>query len=111
MDWFLYDNGLRHERVKSISELKDEVLNLKDIVIKILQKCDTRFHAKCNYLEKKDFSLETKLNHLSQYCRRNNLELSGIPASVEDKDVESTVSSILSDIDVTVAGLDLTRIA
>ena len=51
-------------------------------------------------MEKKVVSLETKLNHLDQYGRRNNLVLSGIPNTVEDKDLESTVSSILSDIDV-----------
>ena len=51
-------------------------------------------------MEKKVVSLETKLNHLDQYGRRNNLVLSGIPDTVEDKDLESTVSSILSDIDV-----------
>ena len=63
----------------SISELIDEVLNLKDIVIKNLQKDNARLHAKCNYLEKKVVSLEAKLNHLDQYGRRNNLVIPGIP--------------------------------
>ena len=71
--------------IKSISELKGEVLNLKDIVVKNLQEDNAKLHAKCNYLEKKVVSLETKLNHLDQYGRRNNLVLSGIPDTVEDK--------------------------
>ena len=48
----------------SISELKDKVLNLKDIVIKNLQEDSTRLHAKCNYLEKV-VSLEARLYHLN----------------------------------------------
>ena len=53
-------------------------------------------------MEKKVNPLETKLNHLDQHGKRNNLVLSGILDAVENKDLESTVSSILSDIDVTV---------
>ena len=93
--------------MKRINELKDEVLNLKDIVIKNLQEDNARLHAKCNYLEKTVVSLETKLTHLDQYGRQNNLVLSGIPDTAEDKDLESTVSSILSDIDVTVGPQDV----
>ena len=46
--------------VISISELKDKVLNLKDIVIDILQEDNTRLHAKCNYFENIVVSLENK---------------------------------------------------
>ena len=93
--------------IKSISELKDKVLNLKDIVIKNLQEDNTRLQAKSNYLEKKVVSLEAKLNYRDQYGTGNNLVLSGIPDTVEDEDLESTVSSILSDIDVTVGQHDV----
>ena len=58
-------------------------------------------------MEKKVVSLETKLNQLDQYGRTNNLVLFGIPDTVEDRDLESTVSSILSDIDVTVGPHDV----
>ena len=93
--------------IKSISELKDEALNLKDMVIKNLKEENARLHFKCSYLEKKVVSLETKFNHLDQHGRGNSLVLSGIPDTVEDKDLESTVSSILSEIDVTVGPLDV----
>ena len=66
---------------KSISKLKDKVLNPKDVVI-------TNLHKE-NYLQEKVVSLgtkETKRNHLDQFGRRNNLVLSVIPDTVEDKD-------------------------
>ena len=53
------------------------------------------------------FLLETKLNCPDHYGRRNNLVLSGNPDTVEDKDLESTVSSKLSETDVTVEPHDL----
>ena len=74
--------------MKSINELKDEVLNSKDTVMKNLQEGNARLHAKCNYSEKKVVSLETKLNHLDQYGRKYNLVLSGIPDTVENKVLE-----------------------
>ena len=98
---------LEQNIIKGISELKDEVLNLKNIIIKNLQEGNARHDAKCNYFEKKVVSLEAKLNHLSQYGRRNNLVLSGIPDIVEDKNLESTVSSILSDTHVSIGPHDV----
>ena len=49
----------RQNIIKNISELKYEVLNLRDIVIKNLQQDNTRLHAKSNYVEKKFVLLET----------------------------------------------------
>ena len=40
------------------------------------------------------------------WLKKNNLELSSIPTTVEDKDLESTVSPILSDINVTASSYD-----
>ena len=93
--------------IKGICGAKDQVLNLKDIVMKNVQEGNTRRYAKWNYLEKKAVSLETKLNHLDQYARRNNLVLPDIPGTVENKHLESTVSSILSDTDVTIGPHDV----
>ena len=76
---------LEQNIIKSICEAKDEVLNLKDIVIKNVQEGNTRCHGKWHYLEKKVVSLGTKLNYLDQYFRRNNLVLTGIPDTMEKK--------------------------
>lgn len=73
---------LEQNIIKSICEANNEVLNLKDIVIKNVEG-NTRRHAKWNYLEKKVVLLGTKLNHFDQYFRRNNLVLTGIPDTME----------------------------
>ena len=48
MDWFLYDNGLRHERIKHIS-LEDEESIDESKVNKISNLSTTKltFHANC----------------------------------------------------------------
>ena len=46
--------------------------------------------------------IESSHDALEQYGRRNNLVISGIPDSIQDSELESTVTSILSDTDVNV---------
>ena len=46
--------------------------------------------------------VESSHDILEQYGRRNDLVISGIPDSAQDTDLESTVTPILSDIDVNV---------
>ena len=46
--------------------------------------------------------IESFHDAFEQYGRRNNLVISDIPDSVHDSDLESTVTSILSNIDVNV---------
>ena len=61
-----------------------ELLNVKDVMIKNLQAENERLREKFSYLHKKVTSLKINQNKLEQYGRRNNIEVSGIPDSVED---------------------------
>ena len=54
------------------NNLKEEIVNLKDIVINRLQDENERLRAKCSNLENKVVTLEQNLNSLGQYGRRNN---------------------------------------
>ena len=89
----------------SVSSLRDEFLNLNLnlnlIVIKRLQDENTRLQNKCTSLEDKVTSLEENLNSLDLYGKKNNIVPSGLPECVADGELEATVASILSDIDVT----------
>ena len=88
--------------INNINNLKDEIINLKDTVIKRLQEENERLRVKCQQLENRVTPIESSHDALEQYGRRNNLVISGIPGSVQDSDLESTVTSILSDIDINV---------
>ena len=89
--------------VQSIISLTDEIINLKDIVIKNLH----NEKKKCEKLENRVAILESNHNDLAQYGRRNNVVFSGIPENVPDNNLESTVISVLSDIDVQLEPSDI----
>ena len=52
--------------LQNITNLKDEVINLKDIIIKNLQGENKRLKTKVNILENKVIDLETQNNHVDQ---------------------------------------------
>ena len=87
--------------------LKEEIINLKDIVIKRLQEEKKKLREKCSKLENDVVSNESSVNALEQYGRRNNIVVSGIPGHVSERDLEETVISVLSDIEVNVSADDV----
>ena len=78
--------------MQNITNLKDEVINLKDIIIKNLQDENKHLKTKVNVLENKIIDLEIQNNNLDQYnySRRNNVEISGIPQSVSDNQLQES---------------------
>ena len=84
----------------SINGLSDEILNLKNIVIKRLREENEKLHDKYNKLGKRVLFLGKDINSLNQYGRRNNIVFTGIPDILQDDELEEAVKSFLSDIDV-----------
>ena len=93
---------LEENIINCINNLKEEIINLEDLVIKRLQDENESLRAKCSTLENKVVTLEQNLNSLGQYGKRNNLVFSGIPESIPGNQLENTVSSILLDIGVSI---------
>ena len=72
-----------------VRSTKDEVINLKDVIIKRLQDENELLPAKCNKLENKAVCLESSINQVEQYDRRNNTVIYGIPDDINDNDLKS----------------------
>ena len=87
--------------------LNKELLNLKDVIIKDLQLENQRLRMKVKNLENKVMPLEINGNHLEQYGKRNNLEITGIPDDVSDENLEEKVIQVLSEIQVNVSSSDV----
>ena len=98
---------LEENIASSINSLRDKITNLKGIIIKKLHQDNERLRTRCSKLENKLVSLETSTTALEQYGRRNNLVLSGILDTTADDELESTVISVLGDIDVEVESSDI----
>ena len=90
-----------------VRSMKDKFLNMKDVIIKCLQDENTLLRSRCSKLEDKVVSLESSVNQVEQYGRRNNIVISGIPDDVADDDLEDVVTSIMEDVDVIVKNGDI----
>ena len=55
--------------MQNITNLKDEVINLKDIVIKNLQEENKRLKTKVNVLENKIIDLKIQNNNVDQHSQ------------------------------------------
>ena len=85
-----------------VRSMKDKLLNMKDVIINCLQDENALLRSRCSKLEDKVVSLESSVNQVEQYGRRNNIVISGIPDDVADDDLEDAVTSIMEDVDVIV---------
>ena len=74
--------------------------------MKNLQEENKRLQKRGSVLDKKVISIESRHNILEQYGRRNNLEITGIPDSVPQRDLENKVVDILNAIGVNVSNDD-----
>ena len=88
------------------TEPKEEINNLKAVIIKRLQDKNVILRDRCSKLEQKLVEFEYSTNNLKQYGRRNNKIISGIPDSVDNNQLEDSVK-ILTDINVNVKSNDI----
>ena len=85
-----------------VRSMKNKFLNMKGVIIKCLQDENALLRSRCSKLEDRVVSLESSVNQVEQYGRRNNIVISGIPDDVADDDLEDAVTSIMEDVDVIV---------
>ena len=79
-------------------DLKNELINLKDIVIKFFLEENKVLSIKAKQLEVQVIETETNLNNLDQYGRHNNLQVTEIPIDIGNQELENNVVKILGSI-------------
>ena len=89
------------------TEPKEEINNLKAVIIKQLQDKNVILRDRCSKLVQKLVEFECSTNNIKQYVRRNNIIISGIPDSVDKNQLEDSVTEILTDINVNVESNDI----
>ena len=87
--------NIEDNTIKNVNSVIDENINLKETVIKWLQEDNEKLRDKCPKLENKLNTVETSLDALQQYRRSNDIVITGIPDSVQETDLESTMPSII----------------
>ena len=73
--------------VGNFHDLRDEFINMKNIIIKKLQAENAQFKETIANLQHKVIILETVMNSVEHYDRRNNIEITGISDNIEDKNL------------------------
>ena len=86
--------------------LDNELINLKDVIIKNLQVENEFLRKTVNVLENKVLTLERKHNSLEQFGRRNNSETFGIPDSILDQNLDEKFVGIFNEICVDLSPKD-----
>ena len=99
-------SSLETKLLAHFDEVQNELLNIKNIIMKNLQEENKRLQKRGSVLDKKVISIESRHNILEQYGRRNNLEITGIPDSVPQRELENKVVDILNAIGVNVSNHD-----
>ena len=91
---------LKAELVGEFLSVKDEIINLKDVIIQNLRNECNRLNNVVSEMSLMIVHLESNYNSLEQYGRRNNLEISGIPDSFDQTNLEDKVVEIFDKIGV-----------
>lgn len=102
-------DDFRQDFKSNIERLQNEIISIKETVIQNLLEENKRLRKKIEKLESKNDDVQEDLveverhsHNLDQYTRRNNIEISGIPNSVKDKDLEGKCIDIFSSVDIDV---------
>ena len=86
---------------------RDEFINMKNIIIKKLQDENAQLKETIANLQHKVIILETATNSVEPYDRRNNIEITGIPDDIEDKNLEHSVIEIFKAADIQISHNDV----
>ena len=98
---------LRTDLVGNFHDLRNEFINMKNIIIKKLQDENAQLKETIANLQHKVIVLETAMNSVEQYDRRNNIEITGIPDDMEDKNLEHSVTEIFKAADIQISHNDV----
>ena len=93
--------------VGNLHDLRDEFINMKNIILKKLQDENAQLKETIANLQHKVIILETATNSVEQYDRRNNIEITGIPDDIEDKNLEHSVIEIFIAADIQIFHNDI----
>ena len=78
------ENSQRHVNDIITKEINESVMSIIGSIIDALKEENFRLQQKVQHLENKLLDVEIAENKLEQYTRRNNIEIQGIPTSVQD---------------------------
>ena len=109
------DNSIESEASKkSVSETQINIimkeLNDMKVYMKSIEYKNSCLQKEIKRLTERQYDVESRFNSLSQYSRRENIELHNVPESILPKKLENHVLKVLNSIGVMVESYDLVAV-
>ena len=79
-------------------ELNDAIFHVREHVLKMLREENVSLRDRLHSLEARQIKMERQLNRVEQNHRKSNLEFDGIPQSVTQDELKTTVVKIVNSI-------------
>ena len=76
-------NSITEANAIAIDRLKDDILEVRNVIIKRLAEENRNLRGRVSLLEEKILEDERRTNLMDQHSRKVNLEIDGIPESVQ----------------------------
>ena len=86
--------------VGNFHDLRDEMINTKNIIIKNIQDENAQLKETIANLQRKVIIFETAMNSVEQCDRRNNIAATGIPDNIENTNLEHSVIEVFKGADI-----------
>eukprot|EP00111_Clytia_hemisphaerica_P005889 TCONS_00017082-protein len=102
----IFSNEITKLKEELTSHLTTQLTEAKDDIIKQLKNENQMLRSELQSTQKRVVNLETELNNLQQYNRRNNIEFCGIPKD-DEEDLESKVIGIADTIGIKIKRQDI----
>ena len=93
--------------VANFNDLQDEIINMKNNVIKKLHNKNAQLKVTIANLQHKVIILETAMNTVEQYNWTNYIEITGIPNSIGDKNLEHSVIEVFKSANIQISHKDI----
>ena len=93
-------NDITEANSKVAKEIKDDILQIKNVVINRLLDDNRKLRNRLRNLEKGAIEQERRLNMMDQHSRKVNLEIDGIPDAIQQKDLKGYVVEIFRNAEV-----------
>ena len=87
-------DNIKEANNKVAEEIKNDILQIKDIVITRLMNDNRKLRSRVSKMEMLAIETERRMNLMEQHSRKVNVEIDGIPDAIEQKDLKSYVVDI-----------------
>lgn len=87
--------------------IKNDILEMRNVIIANLVNENKVLREKVEKLEEKMQNVDTDVQLNNQYCRRNNIEIKGIPHTIPQEELENKVVDLIVSSGINITKFDI----